>query len=397
MESQERFVGLDVHQKHVMVAAVDRQQGGLMSPRKVSTDSFERWARANLGRSDRVVLEASGNAWHLYDQLKPIVGEVTVANAFQIKLISSSRVKTDKQDAVVLAKLLAANLVPSVWVPPIAVRELRNLVAHRQRLVWERSAAKNRLQSIVQRHNLNVPDPSFYRVEHLGWWAALNISVVDKLRVRHELQQVEQLSQMISEADAEIARLSVSDPWQDQVAFLIQLPGIGLHSAMTILSAIGDIERFPSAEQLVGYAGLGASVHASGQTYHTGKLTKQGRRELRVVLIECAWVAVRHAPYWKAQFEALMHRLGKHKAIVAIARKLLVVIWHVLSKRVLDRNADPQAIARSLMTWATTKRLAASLGLSRSQFVQRELTRLRCQIPDHFRYGTKAYPLSSSA
>src|SRR6516225_5945119 len=98
---------------------------------------------------------------------------------------------------------------------------------------------------------------------------------------------------------------------------------------MTILAAIGEISRFPSPQKLVGYSGLGASVHASGQTHHTGPITKQGRRELRTVLVEAAWSAVEHHPFWKAEFARLVPALGKGKAIVAIARKLLVVVWHV--------------------------------------------------------------------
>lgn len=83
---------------------------------------------------------------------------------------------------------------------------------------------------------------------------------------------------------------------------------------MTILSAIGDITRFPGSRQLVGYSGLGASVHASGNTYRTGRITKQGRRELRTVLVECAWSTVRYSLFWKARFERLRAQVGKQKA-----------------------------------------------------------------------------------
>jgi len=146
-----------------------------------------------------------------------------------------------------------------------------------------------------------------------------------------------------------LAHLSVSEPWAHQVIFLIQLPGIGLLTAMTIpstllrtgLSAIGDISRFLTAKKLVGYGGLGARIHASGQTCRSGGITKQGRRELRTAMIEAAWVAVRTHPHWEAQFQRLEKRIGKQKAIVAMARKLLVVVWHVLSEQVADRYGDP--------------------------------------------------------
>ncbi len=268
-----------------------------------------------------------------------------------------------------LAKLLAAHLLPAVWVPPLPVRDLRGLVAHRQQLSRDQTAAKNRLHSVLHRHNLSLPPGEPFSESNQRWWQALTLSPVERLRVRHDLLQMQHIAALLAEVETAIARCSVQQPWQDQVAFLIQLPGVGLQRAMTILSAIGDIDRFPSAKQLVGYSGLGGSVHDSGQTHQTGSITKQGRSELRAVLVECAWAAVRYAPYWHPCFATLKASIGRQKAIVAVARKLLVVIWHVLTKRVPDYHAEAQAVARSLMKWASAHRLATSAGLSRSAFV----------------------------
>jgi transposase len=111
-----------------------------------------------LQASDQVALEATTNAWTIYDNLQPLVAEVTVADAHKISLISRSPRKTDQHDALVLAKLLAANLLPVVWVPPQSVRELRNLIAHRRHLVRDRTATKNRLHSVLHRYNLHLPE-----------------------------------------------------------------------------------------------------------------------------------------------------------------------------------------------------------------------------------------------
>ena len=132
----------------------------------------------------------------------------------------------------------------------------------------------------------------------------------------------------------------------------------------------------PTAKKLVGYSGLGASVHASGQTYHTGPITKQGRRELRTVLVEAAWSAVTHHPYWQAQFARLVPSLGKGKAIVAIARKLLVVVWHVLTHQVADWHADRPMVTRKLQRWGAIHGLAAQQGLSSGAFARQLLDRL---------------------
>jgi transposase len=158
---------------------------------------------------------------------------------------------------------------------------------------------------------------------------------------------------------------------------LLQLPGVGLITATTLLAAIGDISRFAQAKNLVGYAGFGARVHDSGQTHRTGRITKAGRRDIRAAMIEVAHIAARTHPYWQARLACLEPRLGKNKAIVAIARKLLVAVWHILSKDCPDRFADPERVARKLF------KLANRLGHARHpqgqtavQYVRHHLDRL---------------------
>ncbi len=300
-----------------------------------------------------MVLEATSNAWLLYDQLEPLVGSVTVAHPLAVKLIAAARVKTDSRDTIKLAHLLAANLVPAVWVPPVHVRELRALVSHRKRLVNQRTQVRNRLHAVLHRHNLTVPPGKPFAAHQQEWWLALDLSSSEKLRVQQDLSLLHSLEELLGAVEAELGRLSTCDPWVKQVPFLVQLPGLGVLSVMSILAAIGDITRFASAKKLVGYAGLGASVHDSGETHQGGHITKEGRRDLRGVMVEAAWVAVEHHPHWQAQFERLTRRIGKQKAIVAIARKLLVAVWHVLTEQEADTNAQAQAVARKLMNWIT--------------------------------------------
>ncbi len=176
-----------------------------------------------------------------------------------------------------------------------------------------------------------------------------------------------QLEDALAAAAAEDAR----------VPLLIQLPGIQLVSAVTILAAIGEIERFPSAQQLVGYAGLGARVHDSGQLRRTGRITKAGRRDLRHIMVEAAHSASRHHGHWRAEFERLRPRLGHRKALVAIARKLLVVVWHVLANDTVDRHAEPYQVARSLMVYGyRLGRAHRPDGQSVPQLVRAQLDRL---------------------
>jgi len=320
-DTQKRYVGLDTHKQYVMVGAVNAAQEVVLPPRKVSLIEFEAWAKKHLRPTDEVVLEATTNAWYFYDLLEPLVARVVVGHPPHIKLIAAALVKTDKKDTMTLAKLLAVNMIPPVWVPPQHVRELRALISHRQRLISQQTRTKNRLRSLLQRLHLVPTGGELFSQANRAWWLKLELSSSEKLRMRQDLLMLDHLSPLIQEVEAEIQRLSLSEPWSEQVPYLLQLPGIGLLTAMTILSAIGQIERFSSPKKLVGYAGLGARVHASGQTHRSGGITKQGRKELRAILIEAAWVAVRYNQPWREQFEALAFRIGRQKAIVAIARK----------------------------------------------------------------------------
>jgi transposase len=393
-----RYFGMDIHKRHVTVAALDAQQQVVYEPKKVSIDHFPAWAHLNLDAHDEVAMEATINAWEFHDQLLPLVADVSVANCHQLRLISASAAKTDKHDALVLAKLLAANLLPTVWVPPQHVRDLRNLTRHRSWLIHRRTALKNRLHALLHRHNLAPPEGNPFTASNEAWWDDLPCSPVERLQLRHDWETHHHLDRQIAETEAEIAQLSIAEPWQEEMTFLMQIPGVGLYTGMTILAAIGDIERFPSAQQLVGYAGLGARVHDSGDTHRGGKISKRGRRELRTALVACAWVAVRWSAHWRHVFERLAKRIGKQRAITAVARKLLVVIWHVLTKRQADRYADPEAVARSFMRWSERHHLARSQNMPRIEFVRARLDRLdMCRHVASFRANGRTHYLPEAA
>ncbi len=163
----------------------------------------------------------------------------------------------------------------------------------------------------------------------------------------------------------------------ERVPLLAQLPGIAMLTALTILAAVGPIGRFEDAKHLVGYAGLGASVHDSGQTHATGHITKAGRRDFRGAMVDAANAAVRHHPFWKKEFERLEYRLGRSKAIVAIARRLLVAVWHILKNETLDRHAEVDRVAVSMLTLAyAIKKRNLPKGVSGRAFAREQLDRL---------------------
>ncbi len=222
------------------VGAVDAQQHVVLAPRRFSFEAFAEWAPPHLTHADAVVLEATSNAWLLYDQLQPLVAEVVVAHPQAVKLIAAARVKTDSRDTIKLASLLAANLIPAVWVPPQEVRELRALVTHRNRLVKQRTQAANRLHSVLQRQNIAPPPGIPFAVHQREWWLTLDLPPAEKLRVQQDLSLYQTLAR--PEHGGRGGTWAAFAPLIRgcaQVPFLVQLPGLGVLSAMRILAAIG--------------------------------------------------------------------------------------------------------------------------------------------------------------
>jgi transposase len=167
-QSSPRFIAIAIHKSYLMVGAIDAQQRIVLQPRKVELHHFLAWAQTNLLPTDAVVLEATTNAWTIYDQVASLVARVVVAHPAKVRLIAEARVKTDKVDVLTLAKLLRADMLPEVWVPPTHVRDLRALLSHRRRLVALQTTAKNRLHSVLHRLNLKPPQGDLFAHKQRG-------------------------------------------------------------------------------------------------------------------------------------------------------------------------------------------------------------------------------------
>jgi len=370
-----RFIGLDVHKNFLVATGVDKDQNEVYGPVRVPIGRLETWIEKDLTADDAVVLEMTTNTWAMVDALEEHVLSVTVVHPPHVALITRAQVMTDRKAALTLAQLHAAGLLPPVWVPPPEVRDLRALVAQRFKMVRLSSQAKNRLHSLLHRHRIPAPeDLDLFAEETRPWWEELPISAIERVRVQCDLDTLAFAGEQRLRLESCIAELAAADP---RVPLLIQLPGIGLIVSVTILAAVGDITRFPAAEKLVGYAGLGARVHDSGESRRTGRITKAGRRDLRSVMIEAAHSAARTHPHWKAELRRLEPRLGRKKAIVAIARKLLVAVWHVLTEEAADRYAVDLKVAHAFFAFAYRVGVRnLPDGLSAKAFVRQQLDRL---------------------
>ena len=338
----------------------------------------------------------ASNTWEMVDLLQTRVHSITVVHPPEVKAIVKARVMNDKKAARILAQLHAAGLLPAVWVPPREVREIRSLIAGRRRMVALATRAKNTLHAMLRSHHLPLPevkDP--FHPDVRPFWETLPLSPLEMTRLLTELDTLDFARKQQKRFEAVLAELAAEDA---RVPLLAQLPGIGLIAAMTILGAIGDITRFPSAQKLVGYAGLGAQVHDSGQKCWSGGITKSGRHDLRRVMVDAARHAVKVHGHWKRQFERLEPRIGRPKALVAIARKLLVAVWHILSKEEADRFAADQQVACSFFTLAYkvgVRNLPG--GQTAKQFTRQQLDRLGLgrdltEIP----WGSKTFKLPPS-
>jgi transposase len=384
-----RYIGFDIHKEYALVGGQNAQQEWVLTPRRIGMEKLREWAAANLRKGDAAVIETTTNVWDVYDIVEPLVSYVVVAHAGGVRQIAEARVKTDKKDIERLIVLLIADIVPEVWVPPVEVRELRGMISYRNRLVKTSTMIRNRLQSLVHRHNLILPKGM---LRDKGWWEAQQVNALEKLQIRQELAMLDEMEKHKAEVDAELGRQSLGEVWGKRAMRLLQLSGFGVVITMTVLSAIGDVSRFESAKKLVGYSGLGAGVHDSGKEHIEKRITKSGRKELRWALVEAAWRAIRISPYWKEQYEKYLRRMRKpNQAIVVIARKLLVVVWHVLTKEETDEHVSEEDLAYKMLVLSWDLDEEVRMGLTYKQFAKYALMKLGVET-DITRFVRKEVP-----
>jgi hypothetical protein len=199
---------------------------------------------------------------------------------------------------------------------------------------------------------------------------------VEQFQLELEMENRGYIEKQISRIGKEVAKMSHKNPWAQDMTYLMQLPGFGVITAMTILAAIGEVKRFESAKKLASYSGLTGGVDQSGTHLVQKGVTKEGRKELRWALVEVAQRAVKSDPRWTHKFQELHKRMHRNQAIVAIARQLLELVWYVLTRRQPYRHFSHERIAYKYLTWAWQMDEAARDGLTRQQFARYYMMRL---------------------
>jgi transposase len=371
-----RYVALDIHKHYCVVAGVDREGRVVLQPVRVEHADLEGWLKKNLRESDHVVLESTTNAWHVYDLLSPLVERVVVANPIKVKQIAQARVKTDIRDTLILARLLAANLVPDVWVPPAHVREMRQLLSQRRQLVETHTQIVNRMHSVAHRHHLQHERGKRFNEKNTLWQRDTRLSKVEQFQLELEMENRAYIEKQIQRISREVTKMCHQKPWAESMTYIMQLPGFGVITGMTVLAAIGEIQRFGSAKHLASYSGLTGGLDQSGTHLVQKGITKEGRKELRWAMVEVAQRAVKSDPRWTRKFQEMHKRMHRNQAIVAIARQLLELVWYVLTRRQPYRYFSQERIAYKYLTWAWQMDEAARDGLTRQQFTRYYLMRL---------------------
>jgi transposase len=283
-----------------------------------------------LKPDDEIVIEATGNTSAIVRLLCPFAARAVIANPIVVRAIAWAKVKTDKIDAAVLAKLHASGFLPKVWMPDEETEMRRRVVAERTQLVSQMTRLKNRIQSVLHANLIPPYKGVLFSQRGRAWLEAQPLAEDQRRGVLRHAGELDRLGAELGGVDKSLSQTGLDEP---RVKRLMTITGVNATVAMSVLAAIGDIHRFSSPKKLVSYFGLNPRVRQSGDrpAYH-GRITKQGRAHARSMLVEAAWVISGVPGPLRAFFIRIRDKRGKHVAAVATARKLAVIVWRMLTQ-----------------------------------------------------------------
>jgi transposase len=280
----------------------------------------------------QAVYEAGYFGFWLFDLLNNHGAECIVTPPSLIPQEHGNRVKTDRLDSRKLARLLAKGMLKSVWVPSAEERFHRQVIRRRRQLVGDRVRAQNRIKSELQFYGIDLPSPR-------GKWTQVYFSNLKRIKFKnHWMQQsfnqlLEQYDFLCIQIDKQtqlLKQLAQLPLYRDRVKILGSIPGIGILTAMEILLELQDVSRFRRAEQLAAYVGLTPSQYSSADKIRMGRITGIGKDTVRSALVESCWHLIRKDKAMRKRYEQIKARAGGKRAIVAVARKLLLCIRRLL-------------------------------------------------------------------
>jgi transposase len=322
----EQYVGIDLHRRRSVIVRMTGE-GEVLETIRIDNDPVAlSLALAKAGPDPEVVLEATYGWYWAADLLQACGARVHLAHPLGVKMFGYQRVKTDARDSRNLAELLRMGRLPEAWLAPPAVRELRELVRYRAKLVALRSGLKAQVHAVLAKQGVRVPTSDLFGVGGTRLLDQLELARAYALRVAS-------LRSLITAYDQEIAMLGreISTALAGDVGYLaIQtIPGVGPALAAVFVAEIGDVHRFAGAPPLCSWAGLTPRHRESDTTVRRGPITKQGPRLVRWAAVE----AVQRLPGGSKQaadFHRIADRRGTGIGRVAAARKLLTLVYYGL-------------------------------------------------------------------
>jgi len=325
-----RHIGVDLHKTNFVVCFLAADDTQSIETYPLTRDGLSRFKR-RLRAADELAVEATQNVHYFYDQVRAHVSRVAVVDTYRFGVIAKSKKKTDKADAAALARFLKLGWLPEVSVASEQVRTLRQLLQARETLVSLRTKLKNMAHAAFSRNGVALTRAAFASaVSRARLMSRDDLPAADLLVLRAALRQIEQLDGEIKQVEEEVTRRGQT---LEGLRRLLQVHGLNLLSAISLLAEVGDIALFDTSKQLISYAGLATSTRQSSETTRHGGITKRGRKRLRTVVIQAVLSMVNRTETPLMEFYRKKKReKGAGKAICATARKLLTVIFVMLKK-----------------------------------------------------------------
>lgn len=334
------YVGIDYHKKSWKVTILGEHYEHKSMSQNPDPHVLAAYLKKNFpGGNFHAVYEAGFSGFKSCRELNDLGIDCIVIHPADVPTCRKEKLqKTDKADSRKLARSLRSNVLEAIHIPDRQLEADRALLRQRFRIMKEVSRTKNRVKSLLFQFGIAIPER--FTAAQTRHWSKVYIQWLKDLDVEHEslkqtLDNYIRLGELHRKelliVNKQVRQLSREESYHTNYNLLISIPGIGLMTAMTFLVQVGDIRRFARLDDLCNYVGLVPKMYGSGEKMQTGKMIKRGRKELKIMLIEASWEAIRKDPALMAKFNELIKRMNKNKAIIRIARKLLSRIRFVLS------------------------------------------------------------------
>jgi len=338
-EGQSFYVGIDVHKKSWKVTIMSEQYEHKTMSQNPDPEILANYLKRNFpGGTYHAVYEAGFSGFGACRRLRELGTNCIVIHPADVPTSQKEKLqKTDKADSRKLARSLRSNEFDAIHIPNRVLEADRALARQRFRLARDVIRTKNRVRSLLFQFGITIPDR--FTISQTRHWSKVYINWLKELPIeekslRQTLDNYLQIGEIQRKelliVTRQVRKLSQEERYKYNYQLLLTLPGIGLKTAVAFLAQIGDIRRFKHFDHLCNYVGLVPMMYGSGEKMQTGKMIHRGRKEIKIMLIEASWQAVRKDPALMAKFNDLSKRMHKNKAIIRIARKLLNRMRYVL-------------------------------------------------------------------